>query len=148
MHAFETEAMQKAIEIQKGRIVAKAIVRRSNGQYEAVVVFAGSLPYDFFFTYKIRSPRSPRKAWKSTGSLIRNHAASFEERVAQYAITSTIVSVKIYHARKLKELMRKSDLDFYGLRQEPEPWQVRNTRAKMATKFRGGMPTFSGWRNR
>lgn len=139
MHAFEMEAMQKAIEIQKGRIVAKAIIRRSNGQHEAVVVYAGSMPNNFFFTYKVRSPRSPRKTWKSTGALIRNHAGSFQERLAQYAVTSTIVSVKIYNARKLKELMSKGDLEFYGPRQELEPWQVEKTRAKMATKFRGGL---------
>lgn len=144
MHTFEMEAMQKAIEIQKGRILAKAIIRRANGQYEAVVVYAGSMPNNFFFTYKLRSRRSPRKTWKSTGSLIRNHAVSFQERIAQYAITSTILSVKVYHARKLRELIEKRDLDFYGPRQELEPWQTQKLRAKEASKLRGGY-IHAGW---
>ena len=142
MHHYEEEAMQKAIEIQKGRILAKAIIRRANGNYEAVIVYAGSLPNNFFFSYRLRSPRSPRKSWKRIGTAIRNHAVSFQAYVAQYAITSTVVSVKVYYAKKLRELMEKKDLDFYGPRRELQPWETQRLRAKEAGKLRGG---YSGY---
>jgi len=145
MHTFEMEAMQKAIEIQKGRILAKAIIRRANGQYEAVVMFAGSVPNNFFFTFKLRSARSPRKTWKSTGSFPRVQAKTFDGWLAAHAVTSTIISVKVYHSRKLKELMAKPDLAFYGPRQTLELWQTKNLRAKEATKLRGAYPHGGGW---
>lgn len=150
MHVYETEHMEKAIEIQKGRILAKAILRRRNGDYEAVVVYAGSMPTQFFFTYKLRSPRSSRKSWKSAGSFPRTFTQfkqdTFEGWLAAHAIGSEIVSTKVYYARKLKELINKRDLDFYGPRQELEPWQTKNLRAKEATKLRGaGGRAFQGW---
>lgn len=142
------EQMQKQKEIERGKILAKAIIRRKNGQYEAVVVYAGSEPRTFFFAYKIRTPRSPRKSWKRTGFSPRTFNQykqdTFESWLAAHAIGSEIVSTKIYHARKLKELIGKRDLDFYGPRQELEPWQTQKLRAKEATKLRGAH-TFQGW---
>lgn len=148
MHEFEKEAMERSMEIPKGRILAKAIIRRKNGEVEAVVVYAGSKPTDFFWTYRLRSPRSPHKTWKSTGFYLRVLNAyrqdTFESWLAAHALGAEIVSVKVYHARKLAELMKKPDREFYGPRQELEAWQVQKIEAKMKTKFRGVMPVFHG----
>jgi hypothetical protein len=144
---MDNDMKTKRQEIQKGRMLAKAIIRRPNGTCEALVVYEGSMPNDFYFSYRLRSPRSPRRTWKYLAALIRYGAAKdFPTRVAQHAIGSTIVSVKIYHAKKLAELMTKSDLAFYGPRQELQPWQVERLRAKESSKLHGARAY--SWRGR
>lgn len=133
-------------EIQKGRILAKAIIRRANGQHEAIVVYEGSCPTDFFWTYRLRSRRAARKTWTKTGALIRVAEVDFETRVKNYALTSTVVFIKVYHARRLKTLLDMPDEAFYGPRREVQPWEVEKLNRKFRSHMRGGLPAFGGMR--
>lgn len=95
------------------QIVAKALCQRSNGTYEMIVVFAASTRIEFFWTFTVRSPRSPRRTWKFTGYFNRDlnqHYHDFGSFVSQHALLhhAEILSIRMPQKRLLTSLLRKT----------------------------------------
>ena len=54
--------------LELGPLLAKGTIERANGQEAVfVAVFEASQYYKFYFTFRAKSPRSPRKFWKPIG---------------------------------------------------------------------------------
>ncbi|HAR46105.1 MAG TPA: hypothetical protein DCS05_08025 [Nitrospiraceae bacterium] len=151
---------EKKNEIVRSPILAKAILKRENGNCEALVVFAGSTRYEFYWTFRLRSPRSPRRSWKPTNCQMRpttNIVArpDFQEHVANQALLSKaeVISLRIPHAKRLKALMTMGDIEFdrmiAGPMKEVQPWEQDMVRRKIQSQMRGrtSQPAWN-WRTR
>jgi hypothetical protein len=149
---------EKKAEIVRSPILAKAVLKRANGQFEAIVVFAGSTRYEFFWTFRLRSPRSPRRTWKLVGNWIRQTAnVGTRPDFRVYAINQAllhqaeIISLRMPHVKRLKALMTMNDMDFdkmiAGPQKEVSEWEVRKLNQKFRSHLHGGA-VFPGWRAR
>jgi len=149
---------EKKQEILRSPILAKAILKRANGQFDAIVVFAGSTRYEFYWTFRLRSPRSPRRSWKLVGSAMRpttniQTRPDFREHTAKQALLcqAEVISLRMPHVKRLKVLMTMNDLEFdkmlTGPQREVSEWEVRRLNQKFRSHLRGG-PVFPGWRAR
>lgn len=94
-------------------IVAKALCRRSNGSLEMIVVFAQSTRLEHYWTFRVRSPRSPRRAWKLMGYHSRDlspHYHDFGSFVAHRALVNnqTVEYIRTPQKRLLASLLKKT----------------------------------------
>jgi hypothetical protein len=97
-------------------ILAKAVTRLRNGRYEMIVVFALSTRQEFYWTFRARSPRSPRRSWKFTGysardlSQFHHDFGSFvSHRANLYG--AEILSTRMPQCRRLAGLIKKTAHD-------------------------------------
>src|SRR6185436_6123995 len=77
----------------KSPIIAKAIIRLSNGTYEIITVFQKSTRLEFYWIFKAKSPRSGRRSWKYAG----HEARDFPFSTKPYFDFGSFVT---YHARQ------------------------------------------------
>ena len=151
---------EKKQEIMRSKILAKAILRRENGMLDALVVFAASTRYEFYWTFRLRSMRSPRRAWKLIGCQMRPVAnvcacPDFREYADNRALLShaEVVSMRMPHGKRLNALMTIGDHAFdqmiSGPQREVQPCEVRKQNENFRRHLRGSaLPAFSGWRAR
>jgi len=94
-------------------ILAKAVTRLRNGRYEMIVVFALSTRQEFYFTFQVKSPRSPRRSWKFTGYSARDlspYHHDFGSFVSHRAnlYGAEILSLRMPQKRRLTALRTKT----------------------------------------
>ncbi len=135
-------------------IVAKAVIKRSNGRYEIIVVFQKSTRQEFYWIFQAKSPRTPQRAWKHAGyaarDLICNDKAyqDFGTFVANRALVNgaTVLSTRLLQKRLLAHLRTKTEHEsIYG------DWSDRagvlmsqdNVRRRMQNGRRGKWAIFS-----
>ena len=144
---FETQRNNQK-HVTGSQIVAKAMVRRNNGQYDMIVVFAASTRLEFFWIFKTRSPRSPRRSWKFEGTAYRDNPlryhdfASFVQHWAAFH-GAEVLYTRMPHKRQLSGLMRKCEHEsIYG------QWEAREgtqTYDRVLRKIANGRRGKAAW---
>jgi len=94
-------------------ILAKAVTRLRNGTHEMIVVFALSTRQEFYWTFRVKSPRSPRRSWRFTGYSARDlsqYHHDFVSFVTHRAnlYDAEILSTRLPQRRRLAGLIKKT----------------------------------------
>jgi len=142
-------------EIQRSPILAKAVLRRPNGLLDAIVVFAASTRYEFYWKFRLRSPRAPRRAWRLIGAQMRpttnvGTRPDFREYADNQALLAgaEVISLRTPGAKRLQTLMTMNDLAFdrmtAGPQRDVQPWEADKLNRKFRSHLRGGA-AFTGW---
>ena len=103
-------------EVLKSPIVAKAVIKRNNS-YEVIVVFQKSTRHEFYWIFRAKSQRSPRRSWKFTGQYFGRDFNTvgpykdFGSFVEYYARTHswTVLNVRMPQARRLAALLVRTE---------------------------------------
>jgi hypothetical protein len=104
---------QNKQEVLKSPIVAKAVIKR-NDHFEIIVVFEKSTRHEFYWIFRVKSPRSARRSWKFSNYYARdfNSSASapysdFGSFVGYYASRNAgqVISERMHYARRLAMLL-------------------------------------------
>jgi hypothetical protein len=98
-------------------ILAKAAVRLQDGTIRILAVYHLSTRYEFYWIHKVKSPRSPRKAWREIHRQARDLNIGdkpyddFRSFVDHYARIqrAEVLSVRVHKARRLAQVLEKTD---------------------------------------
>jgi len=145
--------LNKSIELSKKNthtlitspILAKAIIKLPNGTYQVLAVFAQSTTFQFYWSFKINNPRTPRGKWERPNHGTKLNYKNFDAFVQAILSLSRgeLISKKV-SKRKLASLMKKCvhdsiSTDWGAVQETPTPEQFRlvNQRAQKAFKQTG-----------
>jgi len=137
-------------------ILAKAVLRKPNGELTAIVVFARSPRHEFYWAFRIKSTRSSRRTWKFAGYFGREkeeHTQNFNLFVAHYALVNSaeVISLKKMKAKVLQTITFHADqeslhTDWSAILPLP-PEAFKYVRQRTATKLRAGSAGLANWKN-
>lgn len=139
-------ADQQKAEIEKGRMMAKAVIKKADGSATVVAVYEASIYHKFYFIYELRRARSPRRLWKRvwTYGIFQGQVLDLAMIVTRVAMGRKYEGCKItfkytYGKRRFKALIARMTSPVTDLPARPaSDWYlVEKMNKKFQSKIKG-----------
>lgn len=144
-----TRSEEQTAGIEKGRMLAKAVIKKEDGSATVVAVYETATYNKFYFIYELRRTRSPRRLWKRvwTYGIYQGKVFSLAEMVTRITLGRKYEGCKIsfryfYGKRRFDAFVSRvaTPTNEAPVRPASDWYLVEKMNAKFHRKIKGRFP--------